>query len=151
VADIADMAARPTGPDGSRLDSALARLPRWMWGVAILSALAALVAGQARFAVGFAAGATAAILAYHWLHRAVAAALDSTEARPARTLMLKFAMRYPMLVLTVILCYQTGWLSLRGVIAGLFVPAAGALIEGTVLAGGILLAGTNKDMVQSQR
>jgi hypothetical protein len=121
------------------LDEAAERLPRWIAGVAIVSSLAALVTGHARFAAGFAVGSTAAMLAYRWLHRAVATALDSTESRPARVLMLKFAMRYPLLVIVVVLCYQTGWLPLRGVVAGLFVPAAGAIIEGLVLAGTILL------------
>jgi hypothetical protein len=151
VAEIADIEARPSGPDEGRLDSAVARLPRWMWGVAILSVLSALGAGRPRFAAGFAVGSAAAILAYHWLHRAVAAALDSTEARPARTLMVKFAMRYPLLVLTVILCYQAGWLSVRGVVAGLFVPATGALIEGVILGGSILMAGKGAELVRTQR
>jgi ATP synthase I chain len=127
------------------LDSAAARLPRWMAGVALVSALAALVSGHVRFAAGFALGSAVAILAYQWLHRAVAAALDSTESRPARTLMLKFAMRYPLLILVTILCYQSGWLSLRGMILGLFVPAAGALLEGLTLAGSILRNGWSRN------
>ena len=122
----------------STLDSAAARLPGWMAGVALASTLAALATGHGRFAAGFAVGSTAAILAYRWLHRAVAIALDSTGPRPARALMVKFAMRYPLLVVVVVLCYQTGWLPLPGVIAGLFVPAAGALIGCMTLLGRML-------------
>jgi hypothetical protein len=119
-------------------ESAAARLARWMAGVALASTLAALVTGHGRFAAGFAVGSTAAILAYRWLHRAVALALDSTGTRPARALMVKFAMRYPLLVVVVVLCYQTGWLPLEGVVSGLFVPAAGALMGCTMLLGRML-------------
>jgi hypothetical protein len=125
----------------NEFDLAAGRLPGYMTGVAIASSLAAAATGHIRFAAGFVVGATAAILAYRWLHRAVAAALDSAEARPARTLMLKFAMRYPLLIMVAVLCYQTGWLRLQGVITGLFVPAAGALIGCVVVAAKMIRRG----------
>ena len=136
--EIADHEIQAARSCDAWIESAPARLPRWMAAAAVVSILTALVTAHPRFASGFAVGSTVSILAYRWLHRAVSAALDSTAPRPARVLMLKFAMRYPLLILVVVLCFQTGWLPLRGVIAGLFVPAAGVLIECVVLAARIL-------------
>lgn len=92
-------------------------------------ALVALGSGHLRFAAGFAVGSGVAILAYWWLQQAVATALDSGDRRLPRGTMVRFAMRYPLLVIMLAVIYRTGSLSLRGVIAGLFVPLAGALIE----------------------
>ena len=120
------------------LDSALGRLPRWMAAVAIAGGLLLLASGRAHSAAGFSLGALAAILAYAWLHQAVATALRTTDGQTPRGTLLKFAMRYPLLIVVVVLFYQTGWLPLGAVIAGLFVPLAGALIEcGIFLAGSL--------------
>jgi ATP synthase I chain len=117
------------------LDSAMARLPRWMAGVSVAGVLAASVAGHARWALGFGVGSCVAILAYRWLHRAVAAALDTGHGRPPSGTMTKLVIRYPLLVGVVAFFYWTGWLSLSAVIAGLFVPLAGALLECLILVG----------------
>ena len=123
------------------LDSAVTRLPRWMVGVSVAGMLAALVAGHARWAFGFGVGSCVAILAYRWLHRAVAAALDVAVGRPPSGTMAKLLIRYPLLVGVVAFFYWTGWLSLGAVIGGLFVPLAGALIECVVLVGSSLFNG----------
>ena len=117
----------------SLLDSAVTRLPRWMVGVSVAGMLAALASGHARWALGFGMGSCVAILAYRWLHRAVAVALDVATGRPPSGTMTKLLIRYPLLVGVVAFFYWSGWLSLSAVIAGLFVPLAGALMECAVL------------------
>ena len=125
----------------SLLDSAAARLPRWMVAVTVGGMLTALASGHARWALGFGAGSCVAILAYRWLHRAVAAALDTGGGRPPSGTMTKLFIRYPLLLGVVAFFYFTGWLSLSAVITGLFVPLAGALIECLVLVGSALYTG----------
>lgn len=117
------------------LDSSVARLPRWMAAVSATGTLAALVSGHARWALGFGLGSCVAILAYRWLHRAVAAALDAGSGRPPSGTMTKVLLRYPLLLLVLAFFYWTRWLSLSAVIAGLFVPLAGALLECLILVG----------------
>ncbi len=125
----------------SLLDSAVTRLPRWMVGVSVAGMLAALTRGHARWALGFGVGSCVAILAYRWLHRAVAAALDVGSARPPGGTMTKLLIRYPLLFGVVAFVYFTGWLSVSAVIAGLFVPLAGVLIECVVLVASAFLHG----------
>ena len=127
-------------PDAAKLglDSALVRLPRWMAGVAVAGGLLLLVSGRLQWAAGFSLGALVAILAYGWLHQAVGTALHATDGRTPRGTLLKLAMRYPLLIILVVLFYETGWLPLGSVIAGLFVPLAGALAEGGVFLAGAL-------------
>lgn len=117
------------------MDAAAARLPRWMAGASVAGALVALLGGHLRWAAGFAAGSGAAILAYWWLQQVVATALDAGEGRPPRGTMIKFAMRYPLLIILLGVVYKTAFLSLRGVVAGLFVPLTGVLIECLIFLG----------------
>jgi hypothetical protein len=119
----------------SLLDSAAARLPRWMVGVSVAGMLTAFASGHARWALGFGVGSCVAILAYRWLHRAVAAALDAGSGRPPSGTMTKLLIRYPLTLGVVAFFYWTGWLSLSAVITGLFVPLAGAMTECLVLVG----------------
>jgi ATP synthase I chain len=121
-----------------RVDSALARLPRWMIAVSLLAALVLLVSGHARSAAGFAVGAIVAMLAYGWLYRALAAALDSGEGRLSGRATAELALRYPLMFGVAAIARWTGWLPFMAVIAGLLVPLASALIECTILAAGIL-------------
>lgn len=111
------------------LDGAEARLPRWMAAAAAVVAGASLAMGHARFAGGFALGSLVSILGYSWLHQAVAQALSLGRTRVPKGLVLKFAIRYPLLLGVVFLFYRTGWLSFDAVLAGLMVPVAGAMLE----------------------
>ena len=117
------------------LDSAAARLPRWMAGVSVAGMLTALALGRVRWGLGFGVGSCVAILAYRWLHRAVAAALNTGNGRLPNGTLTKLFIRYPLLVGVVAFFYWTGWVNLSAVIAGLFVPLTGALIECVVLLG----------------
>lgn len=124
----------------TRLDKAAERLPAWMGAVAVAGTLAALADGHSEWAAGFAVGSVTAILAYWWLHRAVAAALAPGDGRPAGGTMTKLVIRYPLAFGVIALFYFTGWLPLGAVIAGLFVPLAGALVECVVLAVSLIRA-----------
>lgn len=113
----------------SLFDTAARRLPRWMAGVALAATLTTVALGHGRFGAGLAVGSAAAIMAYWWLHRALDAALNSGQTRLTQGAVLRLAARYPLLLGVVALFYRTGWLPPRAVMAGLFVPLAGALIE----------------------
>lgn len=107
-----------------------ARLPRWMTAWAILGTLVALFAGRGQVAAGFALGAGLAILNYYWLHQAIEALFNAGHARVPRWLVVKFVVRYPLAFAGVYVFYRTGWLPFQAILAGLFVPVAGVLVEG---------------------
>ena len=110
-----------------------ARLPRWMVGLAGAVGAGILLSGHVRFSAGFALGSGLAILNYLWLHQAVEALMSAGQARPARRVLAKFFLRYPLAFAGVYLFYKTGWLPVEAILAGLFVPVGGVLIEAMVL------------------
>lgn len=116
------------------IDATLGRLPRWMVGVSAAAIVGCLVAGQIRFAAGLGLGAGTALLGYWWLYRGIEAALGSQRPQEPGKVLLKLALRYPLLVGAVLLADRTGWLPARAVVIGLFAPLAGVLIECLVLA-----------------
>jgi hypothetical protein len=109
-----------------------ARLPRWMLGIAAAVTAVMFVATPARFAAGFAVGAALAILGYLWLHQAVDKLLAAAPERLPWGTVVRFALRYPLALGAVYVFYRTGWLAYQAVLAGLFVPVGGALIEAVV-------------------
>ncbi len=111
------------------LGRAEARLPRWMMAWAFVGTLAALLSGQARVAAGFALGAAVAILNYYWLHQAVETLFSLSRPVVPKRVVLKFSVRYPLAFAGVYVFYRTGWLPFMAVLAGLFVPVGGVLIE----------------------
>ncbi|MBZ5671720.1 MAG: ATP synthase subunit I [Acidobacteriia bacterium] len=115
------------------LAQAEARLPRWMVGLACAVTMGILLFGHGRFGAGFALGSALAILNYFWLHQAVEALMSAGQARPAKRVLAKFFVRYPLAFVAVYLFYKTGWLPAAAILAGLFVPAGGVLIEAVVL------------------
>jgi len=122
-------------PGGSwAIDSMLARLPRWIAGVSAAAVMASLLAGQVRFAAGLALGCGVALVGYWWLHRGIRAAFDSGSARAPLGVFIRLALRYPLAIGVVLLFDRTGWLPARAVMAGLFAPLAGLLIECAALA-----------------
>lgn len=116
-------------PAALDLTRAEARLPRWMLAVAVLGILAAGVIAGPRFALSLALGAALAILNYYWLHQAIEVLLRGGQARVPRMVVAKFALRYPLAIGGLFLIYKTGWLPFGAILAGLFVPVAGVLIE----------------------
>jgi hypothetical protein len=117
------------GSDPARAE---ARLPRWMLGIAVAGTAVMFAAAPARYAGGFAVGAALAILGYLWLHEAVDKLLAAAPERLPWGTVMRFALRYPLALGAVYAFYRTGWLAYQAVLAGLFVPVAGALIEAVV-------------------
>ena len=114
------------------------RLLGWM---IVLGAAATLVVAalwHVTFAAGIATGAAIAILGYVWLLEALSAALGSEAARFTKGLVIKLVIRYPILVGVLYLFYRTKWLPVEAVLAGLFVPLAGGVVECLYQAGGLV-------------
>lgn len=122
----------PTPDQSLDLVRAEARLPRLMVSVAIAMTLVALATGHFRFGAGFAFGAALAILNFRWLHQAIANLFTASQTKVPRWVIAKFALRYPLAFATLFLFYKTGWLPFPAILAGLFVPVVGVLIEGVI-------------------
>jgi hypothetical protein len=96
---------------------------------AFAGSTAALLSAYPRFAAGFAFGAGVAMLNYLWLHQAIHSLFDAGRIRVPGIVIAKFIVRYPLALAGVYLFYRTGWLPFGAILAGLFVPVAGVLIE----------------------
>jgi hypothetical protein len=105
-----------------------------MAGCAIAATVLILALGYVRAAAGFALGAFLAVLGYYWLHEVIQALMSAGEMKIPRRVIAKFMVRYPLMFGVVILFYKTGWLPMAAVLGGLFVPAAGVMIEGAIQA-----------------
>ena len=119
-------------PDLARAE---ARLPRWMVLCGVAALIVMLLYRQVMIAAGFALGAALGILNYYWLHEAVGALATAGRARIPKSLVAKFLIRYPLAFGVVIFFFKTGWLPPMAILAGLFVPVAGILIEAIVQVG----------------
>jgi hypothetical protein len=106
-----------------------------MTAAAVAATVVILATGRVRFGVGFALGGALAILNYYWLRQAVRALFDVARVGVPRRLILKFVVRYPLAFGGVYLFYRTGWLPFGAVLAGLFVPTAGVLMEAVIQVG----------------
>jgi hypothetical protein len=124
----------------SELARAEARMPRWMMLCGLLALAVILLCGQYRIAVGFAVGAALGILNYYWLHEAVEALTKAGQSRIPKSVVAKFLIRYPVAFGLVLVVFKTGWLPPVAILAGLFVPVAGVLIEAIIQLGEGLLS-----------
>ncbi len=115
------------------LERAEARLPRWMTALAAAGTLGILASAHLRFAAGFALGAALGILNYLWLHHIVEALVNAGTVRPPKTALAKVVVRYPLLLAAVYLFYMSRWLPFTAILAGLFVPVGGVLVEALAL------------------
>ena len=106
-----------------------ARMPRWMYAIALLGALSILALGSGRAAVGFSVGSVFGILNYFWIHQAVVALMNAEGARVPKSVVIKMLVRYPLCFAGMFLFYKTGWSPILAVVAGLLVPGAGVLTE----------------------
>jgi hypothetical protein len=122
----------PTNPVMD-LTQAEVRLPRWMLALAAAGTLGILLSAHVQFGLGFAVGAGLGILNYLWLHQAVAAMMSGGRLRPSTAMLAKMLLRYPLAFGAAYLFYATGWLPVQAILAGLFVPLGGALIESVAL------------------
>jgi hypothetical protein len=117
------------------LARAEARLPRWMILCGFLALVVILLCRQFIMAIGFGLGAALGILNYYWLHEAVEALAKAGQNRVPKLLVAKLLIRYPLAFGLVFLFFKTGWLPPMSILAGLFVPVAGLLIEAIVQIG----------------
>jgi len=115
-------------------------MPRWMMLCGFLALAAILLCGQYRIAVGFVLGAALGILNYYWLHEAVEALVKAGQSRIPKLVVAKFLIRYPVAFALVLVVFKTGWLPPMAILAGLFVPVAGVLIEAIIRLGDGLLS-----------
>ncbi len=115
------------------MEKAEARLPRWMLALAGVGTLGILLFAHVRFGAGFAIGSGLGILNYIWLHNIVEALVNAGTVRPPKSALFKVIIRYPLMFAGVFFFYKTGWLPVAAVLAGLFVPVGGVLIEAVVL------------------
>lgn len=111
-------------------DQAEIRLFMWMVAIALAAGLGISATGHLWFAAGFATGAAIALLGFVWLRDLAAGALDSSNGRVPKGLVLKLVIRYPLLFGTLYLFHRTNWLPTWAVLAGLSVPVAGGIVEG---------------------
>jgi hypothetical protein len=119
----------------TELAQAETRLPRWMMGLSVAGVLGALLYGRVPFAAGFALGAALAILNYFWLHQALEHLFATQRSRLPWGVVAKFAVRYPLAFGMIYFFYWTGWLPFSAILAGLFVPVGGVLIEAGIQIG----------------
>jgi len=122
------------------LARAEARMPRWMMLCGFLALIVILLCGQLRIAMGFALGAALGILNYYWLHEAVEALVNAGQSRIPKSVVAKFLIRYPVAFGLVLVFFKTGWLPPMAILAGLFVPVVGVLIEAIIQLGEGLLS-----------
>jgi hypothetical protein len=103
----------------------------------ILLAIAAtagfFIAGRGRAGLGFAIGALFGILNYYWLHESVETLGNAGRVRPPKRVIVKFVVRYPLVIAALYLFYRTRWLPFLTIIYGLLVPAGAILIESPFL------------------
>ena len=122
------------------LARAEARLPRWMAFCGCLALVAMALCRQFMFALGFALGAGLGILNYYWLHEAVETLARAGQSRIPKLVVLKFLVRYPLAFGLVFFFFKTGWLPPMSILAGLFVPVVGLLIEAIIQLGNGLVS-----------
>jgi len=123
------------------LARAEARLPRRMALCGCLAFLVILLFRQYCVAAGFGLGAILGIVNYRWLHEAVEALAQSGRSRVPKLLVAKFLIRYPLAIGLMICFFKTRWLPPMAILAGLFVPVAGLLVEAIVQLGQGLTSG----------
>lgn len=110
-----------------------ARLRRWMILIAVAGIAVLFITDRGRSGLGFIVGASFGILNYHWLHEAIEALANAGTVRPPKRVIVKFAIRYPLVILALYLLYRTRWLPFMAIIYGLLVPAGAILIESPFL------------------
>jgi len=118
------------------LARAEARLPRWMMLCGLVALIVILACRQFSIAAGFVLGAALGILNYFWLHKAVEALAKAGQSRVPKSVVAKFLIRYPLAFGLLFFFFKTGWLPPMSILAGLFIPVAGVLIEAIVQLGG---------------
>ncbi len=112
---------------------AYARIVRFMLALGSSAAIAVLLRFGVAVAAGFVVGGAIAILNFHWLKRVVSALADratvSGERQSSKGVVLRFLLRYFLIALGAYAIFKISPDSLYGLLAGLFLPVGGILIE----------------------
>ena len=117
------------------LARAEARMPRWMMLCGLLAVIVILLYRQLSMALGFALGAALGILNFYWLRKAVEVLAQAGQSRIPKSVVAEFLLRYPVAFGLVLVFFKTRWLPPMAILAGLFVPVAGVLIEAVIQLG----------------
>jgi hypothetical protein len=104
-----------------------------MLAIAGVGTVGILLSARLRFGAGFALGSGLGILNYLWLHNIVGALVNAGTLRPPKSVLAKVLVRYPLMFAGVYLFYKSGLLPFTAILAGLFVPVGGVLIESVLL------------------
>ena len=112
---------------------AYSRIARFMLAVAVLASAALTFRFGWRVGAGFGLGAAIAALNFYWLKRTVGVLADRV-AQPAsaqlfRGALLRFLLRYVLVVLAAYAIFKSSSLSLYGLLAGLLLPVAAIACE----------------------
>ncbi|HEV3196461.1 MAG TPA: ATP synthase subunit I [Bryobacteraceae bacterium] len=116
-----------TAPDEGYYQRAEARIARVIMALAAVGAITMLIWRGWAWGVGFALGAGASWLGFHWLRQVVRAV--SGEGRPRRRLALLGGLRYLLLGSGAYVIVKYSPISLAAGLAGLFVSAAAVIVE----------------------
>jgi hypothetical protein len=112
---------------------AVARIPRFMLGLAAIFTTAAWLRFGWHLALGFACGCAIAYLNFHWLERVVSGLADRVtqtgERQSSKGVVLRFLLRYFLMALAAYGIFSVSPASLYGLFAGLFLPVAGIACE----------------------
>jgi hypothetical protein len=112
---------------------AVARIPRFMIGVALIFGGAAWWRFGWRSALGFACGCAIAYLNFHWLEKVVSALADrathSGYRQSSGGVVFRFLLRYLLMAVAAYAIFSVSPASLYGLFAGLFLPVAGIACE----------------------
>jgi hypothetical protein len=117
-----------------------ARLRRWMILISVAGIAVLFIIGHGRAGLGFAVGALFGVVNYNWLRQSVEALANTGTVRPPKRVIIKFALRYPLVIMALYLLYRARWLPFKTIIYGLLVPAGAILIESPFLIGEALRA-----------
>jgi uncharacterized membrane protein YdcZ (DUF606 family) len=112
-----------------------ARAPRWMALCGLVAVIVILLYKQLAVALGFALGAALGILNFYWLRKAVEVLAKAGQSRIPKSVVAKFLLRYPVAFGLLLVFFKTRWLPPMAILAGLFVPVAGVLIEAIIQLG----------------
>lgn len=115
-----------TAPDPLSFESAAARIGRILMVVAVLGTCGSLALGGWKTGAGFLLGAAISGLNYHWLHKLVAS-LGAGDPPRYRSVVLGF--RYLILGGGAYVILRLSPISLKAVLAGLFVLTAALFVE----------------------
>jgi len=112
---------------------ALARIRRFMIGLALLAGIALWFGFGGRIGLGFALGCGVSYLNFHWLKRIVDTVTERTVAtgirQSGRLIVIRFLLRYGALAVASYGIVTVSPSSLYGFFGGLFLPAAAILCE----------------------